>query len=509
MEIFLYTECSTDQPASAFMTKQTYSFDYKYSGYLRQFVDALSRTQDEREMLDQGFEVLSYITRYKYILFIERNGEFLTLPEGKPRARGFRAPSATDTGKELVELVRAQIEANPSEGYIRVNNIRGTPYKNLASHPGLGSGLIARLLNREQGFDYGVIFFGCSDEKILNTFEIDLIESLINRVTELFSRAKLQFEERQFVWGTSKSMAEVRTMVQKVAVSEANVLIRGESGTGKELIARMIHGYSARRESIFVDVNCAALPETLLESELFGHEKGSFTGAVSQKIGKFELADSGTLFLDEIGDTSLSMQVKMLRALQEGEFTRVGGNEKIKTDIRVISATNQGLEELIEKGLFRRDLYYRLNVIPIYIPPLRERTEDIPELIDHFLNRFSARLGIRYEFSEKAVSRLKSYPWVGNVRELENLLERTITLSSGTIIDEKDLRLEPISAGGDLSLDFSNEQRPLREVVGDVRQAYCAAVLERFGGNKSKAAAALGISRLILNKYLEGNDTDA
>ena len=298
-------------------------------------------------------------------------------------------------------------------------------------------------------------------------------------------------------------------MVDKIAQSDANVLIRGDSGTGKELIARMIHTRSSKQNRIFVDVNCAALPETLLESELFGHEKGSFTGAVSQKIGKFELANGGTLFLDEIGDTSLAMQVKMLRALQESEITRVGGNEKIKTELRVISATNQSLEELIEEGKFRRDLFYRLNVIPIFIPPLQERPEDIPDLINHFLNKFSARLGIRYEFTDTAIQRLKTYSWQGNVRELENLVERTITLSSGTIIDEADLRLEPVVAKPAQELNFSNENRPLRSVVGEIRNKYCNVMLERCGGNKSKAAQLLGISRLILNKYLEGSELDA
>ena len=486
-----------------------YNFDYKYSGYLQQYVDAISRSQDVWDMLDKGFEVLSYITRYKYILFLEQQGEFLGFPSSKPKPRGFRAPSSTEVGTELVQLIRDKIEANSTEHLIRVNEISHLPLKNLASHPGLGSALIARLFNAEQGFDYGVIFFGCSDERIHNTFEIDLIESLISRVTELFAKSKVLFEDRHIVWGKSDAMAEVRQMVDKIAQSDANVLIRGDSGTGKELIARMIHTRSPKQNRIFVDVNCAALPETLLESELFGHEKGSFTGAVSQKIGKFELANGGTLFLDEIGDTSLAMQVKMLRALQEGEITRVGGNEKIKTELRVISATNQSLEELIEEGKFRRDLFYRLNVIPIYIPPLQERPEDIPDLINHFLNKFSARLGIRYEFTDPAIQRLKTHTWQGNVRELENLVERTITLSSGTIIDEADLRLEPVVAKPAQELNFSNENRPLRSVVAEIRNKYCKVMLERCGGNKSKAAQLLGISRLILNKYLEGSELDA
>lgn len=488
------------------MTEHRYDFDYKYSGYLQQFIDALSKTQDPREMLEQGFEVLAAITRYKFILFLERRGEALECADGRPRPRGFRAPGTTEVGRELTQLITNQLAAHPDERFVRVNGIHTSSYRNLAEHPGLGSGIAVRLQAAEGSSDYGVLFFGCADDRILNTFELDLIESLANRVVELFSRTRV---EREIVWGRSAAMAAVREMVEKVAQSDANVLIRGESGTGKELIARLIHDRSRRRGKVFVDVNCAALPETLLESELFGHEKGSFTGAISQKIGKFELANGGTLFLDEVGDTSLAMQVKMLRVLQEGEFTRVGGNEKIRTDIRIISATNQSLEELIEKGQFRRDLYYRLNVIPIYIPPLRERPEDIPDLLEQVLNRFSVRLGIRYTFTAKAIARLQSYPWVGNVRELENLLERTITLASSTVIDEKDLRLEPVRVKGLGALDFSGETRPLRQVVAEVRQAHCKAALERFSGNKSKAAAALGISRMIFNKYLQGGDGGA
>ncbi|MDZ7271559.1 MAG: sigma-54 dependent transcriptional regulator [candidate division KSB1 bacterium] len=488
------------------MSQQRYNFDYKYSGYLQQFIDALSKTQDPRDMLEQGFEVIASITRYKFIVFLERRGSVLECSDGRPRPRGFRAPSTTEVGRELVQLISTQLETHPGERYVRLNQIHASPYRTLAEHPGLGSGLAVRLQSSTGNGDYGVLFFGCADERILNTFELDLIESLVNRVLELFARTRV---EREIVWGESAAMAAVRDMVEKVAQSEANVLIRGESGTGKELIARLIHDRSRRRGKVFVDVNCAALPETLLESELFGHEKGSFTGAISQKIGKFELANGGTLFLDEIGDTSLAMQVKMLRVLQEGEFTRVGGNEKIKTDIRVISATNQSLEELIEKGLFRRDLFYRLNVIPIYIPPLRERPEDIPDLVEHILTRFSSRLGIRYVLTPRAIARLQAYPWVGNVRELENLLERTITLASSTVIDEKDLRLEPVAGKARGTWDFRSETRPLRQVVAEVRQAYCKAALERFHGNKSKAAAALGISRMIFNRYLQGVEGDA
>lgn len=485
------------------MKQSDYKFDYKYSGHMTHFVDVLSKIHDEREMMDRGFEVLSQVTRYKFIIYLEKGSQGLRLPiaDEKPRSQGFRSPHSTDVGRELLALVSDKLAGRKRDAFIHINGIADLSYKALASHEGLNSLLVANLIN-EDGFEYGAIIFGCSDPKILNTFEIGLIESLQSRALELLEKNRGFLREREIVWGKSKAMADVRAVVEKVAASEANVLIRGDSGTGKELIARLIHDHSSRRNHRFVDVNCAAMPETLLESELFGHEKGSFTGAIDQKIGKFELADGGTLFLDEIGDTSLPMQVKMLRALQEGEFTRVGGNENITSDIRVISATNQNLDELIERGEFRHDLFYRLNVIPIIIPPLRTRVEDIPDLVNHFLTRFSRRSGIQYEFTAEAIERLLTYPWPGNVRELENLLERTITLSPSTIIDAKDLRLEPVRKSTGFRLDF-HEVRPLRQVIGEIRHEYCERVLERNLGNKSKTAEALGISRLILNKYLE------
>lgn len=485
------------------MKQSDYKFDYKYSGHLTQFVDVLSKINDEREMMDRGFEVLFQVTRYKFILFLEKGPHGLKLPSSDeiPKSRGFRSPQNTEVGRELLTLVNEKLTNNKRNVLIQINGVADLTFKALASHEGLGSLLVANLINAD-GFEYGAIVFGCSDHKILNTFEIGLIESLQNRALELYEKNRSVLRDREIVWGQSKVMAEIRTVAEKVAESEANVLIRGESGTGKELVARLVHDHSSRRNHHFVDVNCAALPVTLLESELFGHEKGSFTGAIDQKIGKFELADKGTLFLDEIGDTSLSMQVKMLRALQEGEFTRVGGNQNITTDIRVISATNQNLDELIDRGEFRQDLFYRLNVIPVTIPPLRERLDDIPDLVNHFLQKFSRRSGIQYEFTKKAMDRLIAYPWPGNVRELQNLLERSITLSSSTRIDADDLRLEPARKSTGFRLDF-HEIRPLREVIGEIRREYCHKALERYMGNKSKTAAALGISRLILNRYLE------
>ena len=233
--------------------------------------------------------------------------------------------------------------------------------------------------------------------------------------------------------GKSPSMQDIYTKIEQVADSRTTVLITGESGTGKELVAKALHYNSGRRERPFIALNCAALPETLIESELFGHEKGSFTDATARRVGQFELANTGTLFLDEIGDLSAMTQAKLLRVLQEREFTRVGGVQSIKVDVRIVAATNKNLEELVRKGQFREDLYYRINVIALYLPPLRERGEDIPLLAKHFLaKRIEEESRPSQEFSKDAVDLLSRYPWPGNVREMENIIEQAFIWSKGS-----------------------------------------------------------------------------
>ena len=245
--------------------------------------------------------------------------------------------------------------------------------------------------------------------------------------------------------GDSPGMKTVFSLVRQVAPTDSTVLITGETGTGKELIARLIHRSGNRYDRRFVAINCAAVPMELLESELFGHERGAFTGALSRKIGKFEWADGGTLFLDEIGEIPMAVQVKLLRVLQERELVRVGGNEPVKLDVRIVAATNQDLKALIDKGLFRKDLYYRLHVIPIHLPPLRDRLEDLRGLAEYFLNHFSRRLRKNVQtLSPEALDRMKTYSWPGNVRELENVLERAVTLipSSQSVLTSEYLALE-------------------------------------------------------------------
>ncbi|MEE4137620.1 MAG: sigma-54 dependent transcriptional regulator [Desulforhopalus sp.] len=306
--------------------------------------------------------------------------------------------------------------------------------------------------------------------------------------------------------GSSAPMREVLEMISYVAPTEATVLISGESGTGKELVAEALHRNSARRQQPFVKVNCAALAEGLLESELFGHEKGAFTGAERRREGKFVQADSGTLFLDEIGETSQAMQVKLLRVLQEQELQRVGGEETIRVDVRIIAATNRRLEEEVAAGTFREDLYYRLNVVMLKVPPLRERSEDIPRLVEHFAAHFAEKnRRILEGISDECLALLCRYPWPGNVRELENAIERGIILMRGPVLTEKSLPLTVLQAQA-----RSEERRsPLTSgSLSDVERRLILETLAETDGNKSEAARRLGITRKTLqnklNRYQAG-----
>jgi two-component system response regulator AtoC len=288
----------------------------------------------------------------------------------------------------------------------------------------------------------------------------------------------------------SPKMQQVIEVIKAIAKSNATVLITGESGTGKELVARAIHSQSYRKDKPFVAVSCAALPESLLESELFGHEKGAFTGAHAQRKGKFEAANRGTLFLDEIGEMSANIQVHLLRVLEEKEFTRVGGNELIKVDVRVISATNKDMKKAIASGQFREDLYYRLNVVSIDLPPLRERKEDIPLLAQFFLKKFAVENNKQIsDFSPEATDFLLKYEWPGNVRELENAIERAVILARGPNIEVNDLPRETASLAR-----MASPAENLREV----EKEHILNVLKEAGDNYSRAARILGISRVTL-----------
>jgi len=299
-------------------------------------------------------------------------------------------------------------------------------------------------------------------------------------------------------------MVKLLETVAQVAPSEAPVLITGDSGTGKELIAGAIHFNSPRKDGSFVKVNCAALTETLLESELFGHEKGAFTGAHRLKEGRFRQADGGSLFLDEVSEMSLGMQVKLLRALQEREVTRVGGEEVIKVDVRVIAATNKDLIQEIESERFREDLYYRLNVVTLNVPLLRERKEDIPLLAQHFLSTFAEKNRKQIKgFTPQAMDQLLKYDWPGNVRELMNAVERAVVLSRSEYLDEQDLPLVIKDALSDEEKSPSRDAVPADLPLEDVEKATILKTLESTDGNKSEAARRLGITRKTLHKKLK------
>ena len=303
--------------------------------------------------------------------------------------------------------------------------------------------------------------------------------------------------------GRGEKMREILAAVERVAPTRTTVLLCGESGVGKDLIARAIHFHSPRARNPFVKINCTAIPENLMESELFGYEKGAFTGAAQAKPGKFEQADTGTVFLDEIGDVPPSIQVKLLRILQEREFERLGSNKTRSIDVRVIAATNVDLQRAIEEGAFREDLYYRLNVFPMTIPPLRERREDIPFLAEHFLQRFAAQQDRPpLTLSAAAQSKLVQYHWPGNVRELENVMERAVVLASGSEIQEEDIRLDHAPRRGSGAALNGDSFLPEGVTLDQHEQHLIREALRRAGGNKSQAARLLGLSRNALRYRL-------
>ncbi len=309
--------------------------------------------------------------------------------------------------------------------------------------------------------------------------------------------------------GRSNSMLRVFDLVRKVAKSEASVLIIGESGTGKEVIARSIHGNSRRALAPFIPVDCASLPENLLESELFGHEKGAFTGAHASRPGLFEFAHGGTVFLDEIGDLTVNLQAKLLRVLQERQVRRVGGNRLVDVDVRVISATNKNLEEAVTKGGFREDLYFRLNVISIALPPLRERRGDVPLLVHHFLPRYAKESGKEVTgVSPEALELLEAYSWPGNVRELQNVLERAVVLSTGSTLRPKDLPEQirrrgqglPVTAAAPKGLPLKKAKE---ELAKSFEKEYLVELLEKHQGNISQAAKTAGVDRKTIHRLLK------
>jgi DNA-binding NtrC family response regulator len=355
-----------------------------------------------------------------------------------------------------------------------------------------------------------------AEDFITKPVEPDLLRLLVARSVDRRARRResmLFAEERSRlippIVGSSAALKAVQAEARRVAETDAAVLLEGESGTGKELFARAIHGLSMRSRRPFVAINCAAIPDTLLESELFGHEKGSFTGASSRRLGKFELADGGSVFLDEIGELTPATQGKLLRVLQEKSFHRVGGTAVINVDVRIITASNRPLDRLVAQNLFREDLYYRVRVFPIFIPPLRERPEDVDSLIDWFLARLPGELKKKsLALDGAARERLRRYSWPGNVRELRNCLERAIILAEGTTIEERHLRLtpdapSPIPAGRDETLEEVRERG-----ARAAERAWLARALERAKGDRTAAAEALKLSPRRLEAKLKEHSLD-
>ncbi|MGQ9634563.1 MAG: sigma-54-dependent transcriptional regulator [Bryobacteraceae bacterium] len=341
-------------------------------------------------------------------------------------------------------------------------------------------------------------------EKPLSIEKVSVVvkNAIRHRQLELENaRLKRAESSRYRIIGESVPIKALRQQLALMAGTNGRVLIYGESGVGKELVARALHSMSARASQPFVEVNCAAIPEELIESELFGHRKGSFTGAHEDKTGKFAKADGGTLFLDEVGDMSLKTQAKVLRVLDEQRFEPVGASESVQVDVRVIAATNKNLQEEIERGNFREDLFYRLNVIPFHVPPLRERLEDIPLLAEHFLREFAAEYGRKpKELTPEAVRVLQSYHWPGNVRELRNLMERIVIMHPQPRIEARHIPLPPGRSG---AVRLGEHYGSLQEVRAAVEREYILKKLEETGGNVSRAAEILGLERSNLYRKMK------
>ncbi len=398
---------------------------------------------------------------------------------------------ALKLGREIdFNLVISDIRLDESDGFEILKTFRrikpGLPIILITAFGSVEGALEAI---KEGAFDYISKPFRIDDllQKISQAIERSISEDEIKTQT---TRRQYDFSD---IVGINTKMLDIFKTVARIASSKSTVLIQGESGTGKEVVARAIHLNSPRASKPFIVINCSSIPETLLESELFGYVRGAFTGATINKKGLLEEAHYGTCFIDEIGDLPQSIQIKLLRFLQDHRIRRIGSNEEIEVDVRIVAATNKNLEELVKRGVFREDLYYRLNVVNIYIPPLRERKDDIPALVDHFIRKYGIENNKKvYGISDEAIDILLSYEWPGNVRELENVIQRAVTLSHGPIIRPEDLpdhicRKEP-------SCLSSDELLSLREV----QKRYIIKVLEKTGGNKSRAAEILGINRKTL-----------
>ncbi len=440
------------------------------------------------------------------ILIVEDEPKMLRLLELNLAEEGFATRPATDaeTGLKLLrqekfDLVLTDLKLPGMDGLEFLQAVKRADARvPVVVMTAYGTVETAVEAMKAGASDYVLKPFAIEEVKLIVKKELD-VHRLREENRSLREALGRRYELKNIV-AKSRAMQEVLATVERVAPTNSTVLLGGESGVGKDLIARAIHHHSRRASGPFVKINCTAIPENLLESELFGYEKGAFTGAVAAKPGKFELADKGTIFLDEIGDVPGAIQAKLLRVLQEREFERLGGTKTLKVDVRVIAATNQDLRAALEQGTFREDLYYRLNVVPINIPPLRDRKEDVPYLVDHFVEHFVRQAGKKMTgITPEAQRVLENFHWPGNVRELENIIERAVALSNGPVLGASDIRLDA-SAGKAPpdAVPFPPEGMTLERFEEEViREA-----LRRTNGNKSQAARLLGLSRNALRYRL-------
>ena len=445
-----------------------------------------------------------------HLLFVDDETELRTLMAERLRERGFEVVEA-ENGEQALDLLD-QFAFDILIADLRLPGIDGARVVEAAvgRYPGIVAIVITGYGTVKDAVD--AIKRGAADF-IAKPFQFDeLIHHLQraleqSRLTSENAYLRSQLEERyQFegILGRSRPMRALFQMLETVARSTSTILVTGETGTGKEIVARAIHHNSPRRANRFVALNCSAIPETLLEAELFGHVRGAFTGAVGTRQGRFEQAHKGTLFLDEVGMMSVALQMKVLRALQEREFERVGDNQTIKVDVRVIAATNSDLSRMVAEGTFREDLYYRINVIPIELPPLRERRDDIPILVTHFLDKFAP--GGAIHVSQSAMRALMAYHWPGNVRQLENAVERAVALGAGRQeVDSADLPPEvqgsPQAAAAPF-VEFPEEGLDLPGYLASVERDLVHRALDRTGGNRNKAADLLRVKRTTLVEKL-------
>ncbi len=426
--------------------------------------------------------------------------EAYDVEEGESGAAVLEALSRPDGGKP--DLVMMDIRMPDKNGLEVLRDARGNNGGQLPVivMTAYGSSNVAIEAMRSGAYDYITKPFDL-DEVLLTIQRYFDRQALRDQVQQLSSRIG-ERDPNELLIGNSPAMQEVYKTIGRIAHSDATVLITGETGTGKELIASILHGTSSYSRGPLVKVNCAALPETLLESELFGHEKGSFTGAINQRKGRFEMANKGTIFLDEIGEMTLATQKKLLRVLQEREFERVGGTVSVKIDTRVIAATNKILPQEIEAGRFREDLYYRLNVISIYLPPLRDRKEDIPLLVEHFVDKFRhTAASSPGRVTQRAMDKLMEYDWPGNVRELINIVERATVLAQGEVITDE--HIDFVGADNRRLIDIGEKVRrgsSLADLLEEVEQLAISEALSAADGDRREAATMLGLKLSDLNK---------